>query len=1040
MAEDTATPQPRDHKRLIEDAFQQIRDLTVLDQGDATRVVGAAPADLPFPATPDAIPGYHIVREIARGGQGVVYMAHQQTTHRRVAIKLLLSGPFASRDERARFEREVRTLGRLRHPGIVAIHHSGTFGGGFYYVMDYIDGEPLDQYVRARRLDYQRILGLFATICDAISAAHQRGIIHRDLKPGNVRVDEHGAPHVLDFGLSKLADDPEAPSATRTGQFVGSAPWASPEQAAGEPEAIDVRTDVYSLGVLLFQMLTDRFPYPVTGRPSEILEAIQHAPPQRPRSIRRDIPEDVETIVLMCLQKEPARRYQSASELAADVQRCLRGEPIAARRDSGWYVLRKQLWRHRLPLSVGAAFIGLLLLSSVVAWSLFVRANRARADAEDRTREATARLWDSYLAQARAARSSNRIGRRFDALQAVRHAAEIRASVELRNEALAALTLHDLRIDRDYAVPYRATSAGLRRLDRFAHADDQGRVEVLAVDDGRLLADLQGPPKPAWFSVFSPDGEYLAVKYHTAGSVQDAEFWLWDVGRAAPVLKRGPDTANVTFAFHPDGGRMALAQRDRTLTILEIPSGRPVRSFTIGAEPYRLAYDPSGRWLAVSSLSAPFLEVWDTESGTLACTPDAPSAIRGPNWNRDGTRLIGPCDDRHAYIWEFPGGRRTMDLAGHQGEVVEAYFDPSDRFVVSWGWDNVARFWDAGSGELLLRPVEGWMVREVRDRLAIERRPFSFSVAQFESPVGLEQYALRGENGWNTAALSADGAFLVAAGETGVWLWERRTGRVPRQLLAGRASHAHVFDDGVILAGEERGVRRWRTERNGAELIVRDDGLLWPQESIISMSASPDGRWLVARAAQSLILFDTKEKSVAARFAAHRGLHGHPSVSRDGRWVFGGTWRGAPARVIDVASGEAVLELPGYQVHGRFSPDGRLVVSERDEYRVYSVPDGALLRRIPRRAHAAIAGDSAFWRDGSVAALTRAGYDIFLVDLRSGEVLVELDNPDLALYGSMHVSGDGRALAATSAQAIRVWDIDRLRTELRGLGLDWRAP
>lgn len=258
----------------------------------------------------DSFEGYDLVREIHRGGQGVVYQAIQHSTNRKVAIKVLKEGPFAGPADKARFEREIQILGQLQHPNIVTIHDSGSEAGRFYFVMDYIRGQPLDVFVASGDRSIDDLLLLFGRICDAVNAAHLRGVIHRDLKPSNIRVDENGEPHVLDFGLAKVsADDandvPRQVTMTVTGQFIGSLPWASPEQVDGSAHCVDVRTDVYSLGVILFHMLTGRFPYNVAENMRNVVDNILTVESPKPSSIRRQINDEVDTIVLKCLCKEP---------------------------------------------------------------------------------------------------------------------------------------------------------------------------------------------------------------------------------------------------------------------------------------------------------------------------------------------------------------------------------------------------------------------------------------------------------------------------------------------------------------------------------------------------------------------------------------------------------------------------------------------------------------------------------------------------------------------------------------------------------------
>jgi len=306
------------------------------------------------------LPGYEILRELHRGGQGIVFLAHQKSVQRNVAVKVMKQGPFADPTDRARFEREVQILARLKHPNIVTIHDSGRVAGCDYFVMDYIAGTSLDEYVEQHKPPLRRLLELFQSICETVEVAHAHNIIHRDLKPGNIRVDVEGRPHILDFGLAKVVGAPRATAATEQGMFVGSIPWASPEQARGELETLDPRTDVYSLGVILYQLLTGRFPYEVLGPPHDVLDRIIAADPLPPRVIDKHIDRDLSTIVLKCLAKEEERRYASAGALASDLRRFLHGDPITARRESSLYRVRRGLWRslnNQLPIWLIASLL-----------------------------------------------------------------------------------------------------------------------------------------------------------------------------------------------------------------------------------------------------------------------------------------------------------------------------------------------------------------------------------------------------------------------------------------------------------------------------------------------------------------------------------------------------------------------------------------------------------------------------------------------------------------------------------------------------------
>jgi tetratricopeptide (TPR) repeat protein/tRNA A-37 threonylcarbamoyl transferase component Bud32 len=337
--------------------------------------------DLP---PPDYFPGYVVAREIHRGGQGIVYQAVHKGTKRKVAIKVMREGALASVRERTRFEREVEILAQLDHPLIVNVHDSGAVEGRFFYVMDYISGTTLDVWIGQHDMPIAEVLEIFTQICEAVNAAHLKGVIHRDLKPANVRVDANGRPHIVDFGLAKtvtgsFSDDEKL--MTMTGQFLGSLPWASPEQAQGVPGMIDVRTDVYSLGVMLYQMLTGRFPYQVIGNMRDVLDNILRSEPARPSTVRRQINDEVETIVLKCLNKDRDRRYQNAGDVGRDIGHYLRGEPIEAKRDSGWYVLRKTARRYRGAVAVSGVLL-VLLVGFAIAMSVLYTQKRAALAAE----------------------------------------------------------------------------------------------------------------------------------------------------------------------------------------------------------------------------------------------------------------------------------------------------------------------------------------------------------------------------------------------------------------------------------------------------------------------------------------------------------------------------------------------------------------------------------------------------------------------------------------------------------------------------------
>jgi serine/threonine protein kinase len=356
------------------------------DQPDKKRFPTASEADHEESAdSSSAFPefeGYQIIAELPQGGQAVVYKAIHKATKMKVALKVLLPGLLASEKARLRFEQEVELAASLDHPNIVTIHDSGIAKGQYYFSMAYIHGESLDRYVSLQNLSFRDKMVLFCKICDAITHAHQRGVIHRDLKPSNILIDERGEPHILDFGLAKAAGSLRSVSGgtvmpTVTGQIKGTLAYMSPEQAAGLPHLVDVRTDVYSLGVILYRLLTGRFPYEISGSNLEVLRSVQDAEPVRPRQIISRFDSDVEAIMLKALAKDPGQRYQSTAELRHDLQCWLEGLPIVAKSVSSIYLLRKVISRHRYTSTVVALVLVIVCGFSCTYYHLNTRLRKS---------------------------------------------------------------------------------------------------------------------------------------------------------------------------------------------------------------------------------------------------------------------------------------------------------------------------------------------------------------------------------------------------------------------------------------------------------------------------------------------------------------------------------------------------------------------------------------------------------------------------------------------------------------------------------------
>lgn len=330
---------------------------------------------------------YRLIKIIGRGGMGVVYLAEQDNPQRQVALKLL-GADSASEASLKRFEHEAQVLGRLQHPGIAQIFEAGTFDLGNgpqpYFAMEYIDGLPLTAYAQAQLLGNRQRLELMAKVCEAVHHAHQKGVIHRDLKPGNILVDESGQPKVLDFGIARVTDADLRRTTLRTdvGQLMGTVAYMSPEQAAADPHDLDTRSDVYALGVICYELLTDQLPHDLKHKAlHEATRVIREDDPRSLSSFSRALRGDIETIVGKALEKDRQRRYQSALDLAEDVRRYLRDEPVTARPPSFGYQASKFARRHK-ALVGGTAAVMLVLIAGLVTTVYWLKQAIAARNAE----------------------------------------------------------------------------------------------------------------------------------------------------------------------------------------------------------------------------------------------------------------------------------------------------------------------------------------------------------------------------------------------------------------------------------------------------------------------------------------------------------------------------------------------------------------------------------------------------------------------------------------------------------------------------------
>lgn len=1001
--------------------------------------------DLP----PNMFGGYEIVREIHRGGQGIVYEAVQSGTQQRVAIKVLREGPFASSSEKVRFEREARVLGQLTHPNIVTIHHTGRAHGCFYFVMDFVAGDSIDTYVSRHDLSIRQILAIFAKVCDAVHSAHLRGVVHRDLKPSNVRVDEQGEPHVLDFGLAKLARSDTAPvsrttGVTVSGQFLGSLPWASPEQANGDPECIDLRTDVYSLGVLLYQLLTGKFPYTVIGHMRDVMEQILEANPIRPSVIRREIDDEVETILLKCLNKESERRYQSADALTCDVRHYLADEPIDAKRDSTLYVIRKQMRRHRVPLAVASCILLLIIGSSIVAWMLYGQARE--------------NLWKSYLAQARATRNMVTPGRKFESLKALALAAEIRPTAALRDEAIAAMALADLKILSQKETGIRTPVAVACEPSRSGRYYWLGQVPtgpnaVHLTNGNKLLFSL--PPRPFGTGpLFSSDSRLIAVSTKSGCEI-------WDIERARMIKQIPVEVSHMghPYAFSLDGREIMIASEDGTIHVQSVISEEKRILPSASPDVHEIRYDEASQIIVTSSIRSHDVLIRDALSGKVIHTLEHPQRVWQVALSPEGSQIAVGCDDGNTYMWDTQTGLRQFTMKGHLSAVTYVDFNSNSTLLFTSSWDGTTRIWDPRTGALrLIIPAKtAKCFGSDSDQLVFITPKHGISqvfaeIVQSEallSFVGIATPATTDR--CQSLKASNDGQWLATASHAGVRVWDQRGGRQIAFLPMGLTMSA-VFDpDGsALVTVGEKGVLRWPIVVDSTMAQIGPPEILHPRsnDGLRQSCVSADGRSVVvvARERDYVLVLDAEGRHVLRKIGPHHRV-GYLDLSPGDKWLATGSWGGRGVKIWDFATGDFVHELPiGRDASVAFSPDGKFLVTSEAVHVIWEVGTWKEHARFKRETGGAVPGPIAFSQDGHLLALTLGAppFKVLLVDLTKFERAATLEFPGYTTGAvALTFTPDGTRLLfphPSEGHILFAWDLRELRRQLAAMDLDWDMP
>ncbi len=997
--------------------------------------------------TPQSFGDFEVIDELGRGGMGIVFKARQKSLGRIVALKTIRLGADVDKDLAQRLRAEAAAAASLHHPHIVAIHEVNALAGQPYLVMQFIEGQNLARLSAAcenRDVAWiRRATRWLRTVALAIQHAHDRGILHRDLKPSNILIDLLDEPHVTDFGLAKrLEHDSEL---TLSGQVLGSPNYMPPEQAVARKGKVGFRSDVYSLGAILYHLLTGRPPC-LGPSLAETLQEVLTREPIALRLLNPAVPRDLETLCLKCLEKEPDRRYPTAAALAEDLERFLRDEPIRARpvgrAEKAWRWCRR---KPALAGSLAALFVAITSGVIGISWQ-WRRAENESARARAAAQESTTQLRIALLNQARAVRSTTSAGRHFESYKAIAQAAAMNPPPDLRtvlrDEAIASLALTDLQLVRRWTNHLNNVPAQARfdsRLERYARAIGRDSISVRRVGDDTELARLSANGlQPYWIQGFSADGRFLSATYF------DEATWIWDLGLGQPVQKTRPKTF---VRFDADGCHLVTSTDLRTFLWLDVDTWRESQRVTLAEAINDIQFHPDHERLLAIPHNAQCVQVIGLKRGEVLQTLAGGLPMRGLTISPNGRLVAAFSDDGQILIWDLPDGAFRRKLDAHQRQITCLGFNHAGDTLVSLSWDGRVRLWDTRTGDLLVqRQGVGYQAQFSPDDRRLGGPITEDYLSLFEVAVHPEIQLLSDGHGAKNGAsgsFSADGRLLAASISTGINLWDTATGTKLAILPAPDCNTAHLLPDGsALIATGNHGMFRWPIRRYvefGTNVTVFGPrARLSPRGNFANSETSADGSHIALAHPdrEEVIVVDLRNPNTAPVRLPDK----HPkflALSPDARLLAVGTWNWPKIKIWDLVTRTLVTELPT-KSHAAiaFSPDGHWLAVSSDDNVLYDVGSWQPRLTLPRSR-----GAFAFSPDSSIVALENGTTIFRLFSTMTGETLATVEGPPASVSGGMRFSADGTVFAGLLGNgSSHLWDLRRIRHQLTAVHLDWNLP